>query len=193
MFSRDHGKETLLRWGKSAYKVFSHTAHTPSPDSASPCMKKLGGADTYGPLAVINHVGNDRNFAIYDLRIYALDASGLTDHTYDWRPLMEDFNANCSYRFDEQGLTLAYQGQTLEMPREEFLEETYRKILQEGLDLRITRLPRKTAATLILCWVLKPLSGIIRPTISSPATRSGRFASTATGLTPSPEASISMS
>ena len=138
MFSRDHGKETLLRWGKSAYKVFSHTAHTPSPDSASPCMKKLGGADTYGPLAVINHVGNDRNFAIYDLRIYALDASGLTDHTYDWRPLMEDFNANCSYRFDEQGLTLAYQGQTLEMPREEFLEETYRKILQEGLDLRIT-------------------------------------------------------
>ena len=34
MFSRDHGKETLLRWGKSAYKVFSHTAHTPSPDSA---------------------------------------------------------------------------------------------------------------------------------------------------------------
>ena len=115
MFSRDYGAETLLRWDGNFFQIFGHTAHTSY--GIMPQLKKLGGADTYGPLAVISNADKGTGAYIEELVVYDLDAvPAAIDYTHDWRPLMYDFNENvsCQYDKDTHALTYTYQGRTVE-------------------------------------------------------------------------------
>ncbi len=140
LYTRNYGgSETLLRWGGSSCKVFNHCAHT--PNLIMPELKKLGGADHYGPLAVISHVNSGTGTSAYELVVYDLDAPDPADYTHDWKPLAEDFNQNHSFRFDNDThvLTLTYRGQAVVKPLSvELSAGKYDQIKREGLRLSIT-------------------------------------------------------
>lgn len=113
MYARNYGQETLIRWDGNFYKVFHHVAHT--PHCTMPQLKKLGGADTYGPLAVISHVDSGTGVFAQELVVYDLDAADAVDYAHDWSPLAEDFNNSFSYQYDRDTrvLTCTYAGQTV--------------------------------------------------------------------------------
>lgn len=113
VFSRNYGQETLIRWDGNFYKAFDHVAHTPHLDM--PQLKKLGGPDTYGPLAVISEVNSGSGCFGQELVVYDLDGPAPVDYTHNWRPLMRVFNNTFSYQYDDRTrvLTLSYQGQTI--------------------------------------------------------------------------------
>lgn len=139
VYSRNYGAETLIRWDGNFYKTFDRTAHIGR--AIPPALKKLGGPDTYGPLAVISNVGSGAGVSMYDLVVYELDISGVPSYTHDWKPLMDDFNANRTFRYDKDAhtITTTYQGQTAELIIDGGdNEELYRRIDEEGIDLRVT-------------------------------------------------------
>lgn len=113
VFSRNYGQETLIRWDGNFYKAFDHVAHTPHLDM--PQLKKLGGPDAYGPLAVISEVNSGSGCFGQELVVYDLDGPAPVDYTHNWRPLMRVFNNTFSYQYDDRTrvLTLSYQGQTI--------------------------------------------------------------------------------
>lgn len=78
---------------------------------------------------------------MYDLVVYELDISGVPSYTHDWKPLVDDFNANRTFRYDKDAhtITTTYQGQTAELIIDGGdNEELYRRIDEEGIDLRVT-------------------------------------------------------
>ncbi len=139
VYSRNRGEETLIRWDGNFYKVFNHTAHTGR--AIPPELKKLDGdPDGYGLLAVISNVGSGTGTSLSELVVYDLDASSSTmDHVHDWKPLVHDFNINCSYRYDSQtqAITCTYEGQRAELTIDGG-EEMYRRIDEEGIRLAVT-------------------------------------------------------
>ena len=91
MFARDVGMQILLRWDGNFHQIFDHTAHTSY--GIMPRLKKLGGADTYGPLAVISSLGGGTGAYMEELVVYDLDAApAAIDYTHDWKPLMASPN-----------------------------------------------------------------------------------------------------
>lgn len=139
LYSHYYGTETLIRWGENLFQVFDHTAHTGR--AIPPKLKKLGGdPDGYGLLAVISNVGSGTGASLSELVVYDLDASPSTmDHVHDWKPLVHDFNINCSYRYDSQTqtITCTYEGQRAELIIDGG-EEMYRRIDEEGIRLAVT-------------------------------------------------------
>lgn len=114
VYSRNAGEETLIRWDGNFYKVFGHCAHT--MHCIMPQLKKLGGPDAYGPLAVISEVNSGSGVFGQGLVVYDLDAAtGQMDYAHDWSPLAEDFNSSFSYQYDKDTrvLTCTYAGQTV--------------------------------------------------------------------------------
>ena len=114
LYTRNYGgSQILIRWDGNFYKVFNHVAHT--PHCVMPRLKKLGGADTYGPLAVISHVDSGTGVDGYELVVYDLDSADAVDYFHDWTALAEDFNQNHTFRFDNDTstMTLTYRGQTV--------------------------------------------------------------------------------
>lgn len=113
VYSRNWGAETLIRWDGNFYKAFHHVAHTPHLEM--PQLKKLGGGDAYGPLAVISEVNSGSAVFGQGLVVYDLDGSDPMDYAHDWTPLAEEFNRAFSYQYDSgtRTLTLSCQGQTV--------------------------------------------------------------------------------
>ena len=145
MFSRDYGAETLLRWDGNFFQLFDRTAHTSY--GIMPRLKKLGGTNTYGPLAVISNWGKGTGTYMEELVVYDLDAAPTAiDYTHDWRPLRDDFNENVSWQFDKdtRTLTYTYQGQTVDAVIDandeayRRIEHDYPELKQEDLRLCVT-------------------------------------------------------
>lgn len=113
VYSRNWGAETLIRWDGNFYKAFDQRAHTPHLEM--PQLKKLGGADTYGPLVVISEVNSGSAVFGQGLVVYDLDGSDPMDYAHDWTPLAEEFNSAFFYQYDSgtRTLTLSCQGQTV--------------------------------------------------------------------------------
>ena len=137
MFSRNDGAKTLLRWDGNFFQPFDHIAHTSL--GIMPRLKKLGGADTYGPLAVISNWGEGTGTYMEELVVYDLDAAPVaTDYTHDWKPLRDDFNENVSWRYDKDthAFIYTYRGQTVETVIE--LDDAYRlRVEQEGIRIGV--------------------------------------------------------
>ncbi len=124
VFSRDCGSKTLIRWDGNFIQSFDHTAHT--IHCMMPQLKKLGGPNTYGPLAVISEVNSGSSCFGQGLVVYDLDAApAAVDYAHDWRPLMEDFNnsSSCQYDSSTHVATLTYQGKTVVIPLADMLSE----------------------------------------------------------------------
>ena len=105
----------------------------------SPQLKKLGGPDTYGPLAIISSVGSGTGVSLDELVVYDLDASDPVDYTHNWRPLVDEFNASRTFQYDENTHTVicTYEGQTAELIIDGS-EEIFRRIDEEGVNVRAT-------------------------------------------------------
>ena len=124
VYSRNEGEETLIRWDGNFIQSFDHTAHT--IHCMMPQLKKLGGPNTYGPLAVISEVNSGSSCFGQGLVVYDLDAApAAVDYAHDWRPLMEDFNnsSSCQYDSSTHVATLTYQGKTVVIPLADMLIE----------------------------------------------------------------------
>ncbi len=139
VYARCYGAETLIRWDGNFYKVFNHTAHTAR--SIPPALKKLGGADTYGPLAVISNVGSGTGVSLDQLVIYDLDSSDAPSYVHDWSLLRDEFNGYRTFQYDSEThtITCTYEGQTAELIIDGGdNEELYRRIDEEGVTVRVT-------------------------------------------------------
>ena len=137
VFSRNYGAGTLIRWDGNFYKTFNRTAHTAR--AIPPLLKKLGGADTYGPLAIISNVGSGTGVSLYELAVYDLDSSDAVSYVHDWRPLVDEFNAKRAFQYDKdtQTVTCTYAGQTAELIIDGD-EEMFRMIEEDGVSVRVT-------------------------------------------------------
>ena len=138
VFSRNDGAETLIRWDGNFYKVFDQRAHTAR--SIPPQLKKLGGPDTYGPLAVISNVGSGTGVSLDRLVVYDLDASDAPSYVHDWSLLRDEFNAYRTFQYDgnTHTVTCTYEGQTAELIIDDSREETFRRIEEDGVSVRVT-------------------------------------------------------
>lgn len=132
MYTRSLDGKTLIRWDGNFYKVFDHLVRSPQ-------LKKLGGPDTYGPLAIISSVGSGTGVSLDELVVYDLDASDPVDYTHNWRPLVDEFNASRTFQYDENTHTVicTYEGQTAELIIDGS-EEIFRRIDEEGVNVRAT-------------------------------------------------------
>lgn len=139
VFSRNDGAETLIRWDGNFYKVFDQRAHTAR--SIPPQLKKLGGPDTYGPLAVISNVGSGTGVSLDRLVVYDLDASDAPSYVHDWSLLRDEFNAYRTFQYDgnTHTITCTYEGQTAELIIDGG-DEMFRRIDEEGIGLRASGL-----------------------------------------------------
>lgn len=137
VYARNYGQETLIRWDGNFYKVFDQTAHTGR--AIPPALKKLGGGDTYGPLAVISNVGSGTGTSLDELVVYDLDSPDVPGYVHDWTPLRDGFNDGRTFRYDgnTHTITTTYEGQTAELIIDGG-KEMYRRIEEEGIRLAVT-------------------------------------------------------
>ena len=138
VYSRNEGEETLIRWDGNFYKVFGHRVHDRTRNA--PKLKKLGGGGVYGPLAVIRNLHWGAGSDIEDLVIYDLDSSDVPSYVHDWSLLRDDFNGDRTFQYDRntRTITCAYEGQTAELIIDDSREETFRRIEEDGVSVRVT-------------------------------------------------------
>ena len=138
VFSRNYGAETLIRWDGNFYKVFGHRVHDRTRNA--PKLKKLGGGGVYGPLAVIRNLHWGAGSDIEDLVIYDLDSSDVPSYVHDWSLLRDEFNGDRTFQYDRntRTITCAYEGQTAELIIDDSREETFRRIEEDGVSVRVT-------------------------------------------------------
>ncbi len=138
VYSRNEGKETLIRWDGNFYKVFGHRVHDRTRNA--PKLKKLGGGGVYGPLAVIRNLHWGAGSDIEELVIYDLDSSDVPSYVHDWSLLRDEFNGDRTFQYDRntRTITCAYEGQTAELIIDDSREETFRRIEEDGVSVRVT-------------------------------------------------------
>ncbi|MDE6954261.1 MAG: hypothetical protein K2P18_00635, partial [Oscillospiraceae bacterium] len=138
VYSRNEGEETLIRWDGNFYKVFGHRVHDRTRNA--PKLKKLGGGGVYGPLAVIRNLHWGAGSDIEELVIYDLDSSDVPSYVHDWSLLRDDFNGDRTFQYDRntRTITCAYEGQTAELIIDDSREETFRRIEEDGVSVRVT-------------------------------------------------------
>ena len=138
VYSRNEGEETLIRWDGNFYKVFGHRVHDRTRNA--PKLKKLGGGGVYGPLAVIRNLHWGAGSDIEELVIYDLDSSDVPSYVHDWSLLRDEFNGDRTFQYDRntRTITCAYEGQTAELIIDDSREETFRRIEEDGVSVRVT-------------------------------------------------------
>ena len=138
VYSRNEGEETLIRWDGNFYKVFGHRIHDRTRNA--PKLKKLGGGGAYGPLAVIRNLHWGAGSDIEELVIYDLDSSDVPSYVHDWSLLRDEFNGGRTFQYDNEThtVTCTYEGQTAELIIDDSREETFRRIEEDGVSVRVT-------------------------------------------------------
>ena len=72
--------------------------------------------------------------------IYDLDSSDVPSYVHDWSLLRDEFNGDRTFQYDRntRTITCAYEGQTAELIIDDSREETFRRIEEDGVSVRVT-------------------------------------------------------